>query len=309
MFTWKRDGEADFAHGTLELPKQLLIGGDFRFLSLYKDNKVTETKVGIPMQADIEFAYQPTKNLTVAAALGSYDGNGESRRHYVLYQGGENLSARVGRFFPAFGIYTPDHSILTRKFLGFNQGQETYNAEFAWITQQFELIGTGMSGSASGEGISPRDDGFAVRTAWALGGRSQIGFSYLRGEGALWQRDVYGPFLMLSLTERLYIHSELDLQARRALDSSDPSLPTHRALVSYTRCGWEFTQGLHLLATVETLDTLGGSYVPQQRAYGPGLQWFPRPHLEFLAKVEKRLDEAYSQEYGDQAMLVSHYYF
>jgi hypothetical protein len=55
--TWGSEKEAEFLHGAVEIPQSLNIGGDIRFLSLKRDNRVTESNVGFPMQADVELAY------------------------------------------------------------------------------------------------------------------------------------------------------------------------------------------------------------------------------------------------------------
>ncbi|RYZ80890.1 MAG: hypothetical protein EOP04_25000 [Proteobacteria bacterium] len=307
MFTWSKPNEADFLNASVSLPKNLNIGGDVRFLSLHKDNKVTESNVGFPMQADMEFAYKLFDQLTLDVGVGSYDGTPDSRRHFIMYQPNENWFVRAGRFFPAYGIMNPEHSILTRRFLKFDQGQETNNLELGYLNEDFELIVNGISGTMGEE--MKRDDGYSARFAYYLGKNNQVGANYLHGEGAIWERDVYGVFALVSIGKNGFIQSEIDLQSRKALDSTDESLPSNKALVTFTRVTWEVARGVNIFESIETLDPSGEDFSPRQRAYGPGVQWFPRPHLELLAKYELKLDEAFSKKYGNQAMLMSHYYF
>ncbi len=309
MFTWASENEADFAHGAVKLPEGLHVGGDFRFLSLAKDNRITRSQLGFPMQADLELAYQLTDRLTVAAALGSYDGEIQSRRHYLMYQATDNFYVRAGRFFAAYGIYTPDHAVLTRKVLKFNEGQETLNAEIGYLNEKFELIVDAIS-SQGGEGMTSLDQGFSARFASYLGKNSQIGWSLMHGKGLIWERDVMGPFAIIGFGEDLHLQWELDYQKRKAVDSTDASLPDHATLLSFTRLGWQAAKGWQLFVSAETLDPQGSNvYTPKQRVFGPGVQWLPRPHLEFVAKFEKKQDEAFAREFGDQVLLVSHYYF
>lgn len=308
MFTWSKPKENNFLNGAVDLPENLSVGGDLRFMSLHKDNRVTESNVGFPMQADIELAYKFFDSLTVDVAVGSYDGSPDTRRHYLMYQPSENWYVRAGRFFPAFGITNPDHTVVTRRFLKFDQGQETLNAEFGYLSENFEFMVDAISGSG-GEKM-PKDDGYSARFAYYLGKNNQIGANYLHGEGSIWKRDVYGAFALISIGKNGIIQSEVDLQSKKALDSSDLSLPDNRALVTATRVSWEVYRGVNIFENIETLEPLGSNkFTPRQRTYGPGVQWFPRPHFELLAKYEVKLDEAFSKKYGNQAMLMSHYYF
>lgn len=307
MFTWSKPNEADFLSGAVKPPEKLNIGGDVRFLSLHKDNKITESNVGFPMQVDLELSYKFFDQLTVDLGVGSYDGTPDVRRYYLMYQQSENWYMRAGKFFPAFGIMNPDHSIVTRRILKFDQSQETTNVEAGYLSENFEWIIDAISGS--GAAGMPRDDGYSSRFAYYIGKNNQVGASYLHGKGVIWERDVYGAFALVSLGGGGLLQTEIDSQTRKAIDSEDLSLPKYTALITFTRLSWELTRGLNIFGTYESMDPDKSTFSQEQRSYGPGLQWFPRPHLEFLAKVEAKLDEAYSKDYGNQALLMSHYYF
>jgi hypothetical protein len=245
--------------------------------------------------------------LTLAASVGSYDGEPATRKHYLLWQPNDNWFVKAGRFLTAFGIYQPDHSIVTRKFLRFDQNSETLNAEIGYLNENFEWVSAVISGDV-GEHMT-RDDGASTRLAYYLAKGNQVGFSYFQGEGDVWKRSVYGVFGLFSIGQTMFLQTEWDMQARKSNVTDDPSLPDNRALVSFTRLSGELTRGFNLFFTLESLDSTQGDYNKKQRSYGPGLQWLPRPHFEFLAKYERKLDEVYSHDYGSQAMLMSHYYF
>ena len=309
MFAHSEPNEADFANGLIKVPQPLLIGGDVRFLSLYRDNGVTRSKLGFPMQADVEVAAKITEALTLDASLGIYDSEGGARRFYALFQPNEAFYTKVGKFFPAYGILMPDHAIGVRKELKFNEGQEGINAEFGYVQEHFEIIADLLSGRG-GEEVSSLDRGLSLRFAYNLGASHQIGINGLRGQSEVWQRNLVGVFALLGLSEKLYLLLEADREDRKPVDRTDFSLPTHRRFLTFTRLGWEFSKGWHVFSSIESLDPVGTPiYTQRKRTVGPGVQWLPRPHWEVVGQWEKKLDEGFAKGYGDQATLMTHVYF
>jgi hypothetical protein len=193
------------------------------------------------------------------------------------------------------------------RLLKFDQNQETHNIELGYLNENLELIVDLTSGHMYEE--VQRDDGYTLRFASYISSGHQLGFSILYGKGSIWERDAHGVFALLSLGKKGFFESEFDVQSRKAVDRTDASLPANKAYVSFNRLLWELFKGFQIFATLEAMNPESNGYLKRQRSYGPGFQWFPRPHLEFTAKLEKKLDEAYSRDYGNQALLVSHYSF
>ena len=309
LSTWVKSGESAFAYGALGAPESVNFGGDIRTMAIDKDNKVYHTKRYFPMQADFEVAYTPVDKLTMAFTLGVYDQVTGSRRHYIMYTPSENFSLRAGRFYPAYGINNGDHSMLTRRYLGFNEGEETYNIEGGVFGEKGEVILTGIVRTGF-EVFSEERSGFAVRSVIYAGERSQIGLSYLHNVSQLWKSDSYGPFFIWAFSRELYWESELDALTRKSVDKTDTSIPDYSILLGNTRLAYEVMRGLHLFVTYEGLTPQSSQhYTAHQSGIGPGFQWFLRPHLELLGKLEQRVDETWSDKAGTQAELVAHYYF
>ncbi len=309
LSTWQSEKEANLFYGLgPTLPESLLLGGDFRSVALQKDNNTTITKAFIPMQADLQLAWQISESWSLALTAGAYDSTVDTRQHYLMYKPTENFYGRAGRFMRAYGINTADHSLLVRKLLGFNQGQETNNLELGIITEKAEYTLSVTKGKQPGS-LNGQEDGTAARAVFFLGERSYAGVSLLRAQGPVWNRDVMGAFFVVGLSKTLYVQGEYDQTAKKAADSSDLSTPDHKSSVSFFRIAWEALRGFHAFVTTESSDPIGDPrYSNKQRIYGPGVQWFPRPHLEFVAKAEKRLDETFSKDYGSQYLLMSHFY-
>ena len=309
LSTWMKSGESDFAYGAVKTPEHFNFGGDIRTLAIDKDNRVYETKRYFPMQADFEAAYAFTDKLTVALTLGAYDQDGSSRRHYIMYTPSDNFSARAGRFYPAYGIYNGDHSLLTRRTLGFDENQETYNLEGGFYTQKGEVIVTAILKNGFDTQNEDRS-GFAARAVFYAGERSQAGISLMHNEGNLWRSDSYGPFFIWAFTPTFYWESEADTLSRKAVEKGDSSIADYAAILGYTRLAYEVVRGMHLLVTYEDLSPQSSNhYLAHQSGIGPGAQWFVRPHLDLMGKVEQRVDETWSVKAGMQAMLLAHFYF
>lgn len=306
--TWSKEGEGAFLNGALSLPKSLLASGDVRFLSLLQDNRITKTQSGFPMQAELELGYKVVEKLEAVAAFGAFSGEGEMRRAFLKYMVDDHWGLRVGKFYPSFGVQSPDHSLLSRKLLGFDERQENLNAELSYAGESFQAVAGVMLGG-KGEGGQVSEKGFNLKAALLTMKTWAFGLSYLHGAGAVWNRDAVGPYALIGISPKAYLLSEVYYQSKSAVESDDPSTPDHKELISTTRLGYDLWKGFQLFEIFESADGIKGDYTPRQRAYGAGIQWIPRPHLEFYGKFVKRLDEAFSRDEGYQGMLVSHYWF
>ncbi|MGB0993751.1 MAG: hypothetical protein ACPG32_14940, partial [Akkermansiaceae bacterium] len=119
MSTWETKKESP-------LPPWLLVGGDFRYLRLLDDNRDYQ----FLMQADLSFGVD-FKKFGANFTLGSYGGDRvkKLRSAYIQYKPDETVSIRAGKYIPHYGILYADHTVYTRKWLGFGQGEEAYGLE------------------------------------------------------------------------------------------------------------------------------------------------------------------------------------
>ncbi len=260
--------------GQISLPDRMAVGGDVRYLSL----QTKDYRHDFPMQSDVEMAVRPSNEVWFDAAWGRYGEHhkAESRRNFVLWAPSENLSFRVGRFFPAYGIIVPDHTTATRQGLGFGEGQESYNGEAAVRTKYGELFltETVSDGSSVELGHDPdyrlshKNPGYLGRLAVFMGKTAQVGASYrlTTPDDGNWEQT-YGPFAMFAVSKQLYMLAEVDRRATR---------DDHRD-VALTELGYEAIRGLHFQLTEEYIDS---------GRPGVGIQWFPIPHLEALARAK-----------------------
>ena len=254
----------------------------------------------IPMQADLETGYDQDKlAIIVTGGYRAKDNSSQnlneffSRRHYALYRVNDNLNVRAGKFMFSFGLDGPDHITATRRGLGWDQGTESYNLEASYLTENFSTLFTIISSSPD-EKTFQKDSGVAVNSSWYLFDNSKIGISAFQGEQSSYKRFVYGPYMILSLTDKLYLDSEIFLQ-----DKDLKSSPAERqnGYATFHRLGYEAVKGLTPYIQFDRSYLDNSDRNSQYDSYGAGFQWLPYPHFEAFTFIGK--EQAYGQQATD----------
>lgn len=297
------EGEGDFLYGVVKPPKPLDLGGDVRLLQLYQSMATRRTYRFIPMQADLEaaLAFEP---VTIVGTAGvDNDGNFISRRHYVVGRPTRSLSVRGGRFMPAFGINTENHSIGVRRGIGRDEGTETYNVEAAWIDKSFDAFLTGIFGRPDNQQLGAETGGAASASIF-LGQSFKVGASYYYGSRDVAERHVAGPFAILGFSPHVFVLAELDFQWLRPKIAS----ATQSGFVDDVRLDFEVYKGVHLylLQELSMLDTSNKKSLAD--SYGFGVQLFPRPHLELNLLYQRQRIGGTDADFGDFAFGMFHFY-
>lgn len=304
--TWKI--EEDHKAEEAQAAPSFLWGGNVRGLAYMSNNGLFKKKGFIPMQVEGEVAYKFFEKYTAVFSAGVYDRAVQAQRFYLLANFTDHLYARIGKFFPAYGIFTDDHSIVTRKGIGFNEGRETENVEVGLVGELGEIVVDGIVGESSDK-FSANEQGATVRAAWYAKGKSQIGASFLSTSSSVWKRTMYGLFAIAGITKSFYVLTEVDQEWKKSADQNEISTPGNTRLLTYNKIGWEFLPGVHSFVTYENSLPTKGAFEPRLWGYGPGVQWFPIEHLEFLAQWQKKYNSFYPSQPGSLATLMLHYYF
>jgi len=304
--------EGDFAYGLIELPKSVDAMLSYRGVYAYVNTPFVQRGQYTYMQGDLEAAYH-TPWLFFDATLGlrsGREGGLVSRRHYAGLQATEELSFRLGRFFPGFGINTADHLIPTKSNLGWDESreQESYNLEAAWIGEQYNLIATADFGRPDASEPNPNanhETGGGITGSRSFADHHKVGASYFYGDGSSTRRHLFGPWAILGFTPNFYLLSEWDLRREEA--KSAGSSATWGGM-NYQKLGYELTQGLHVYATQDysRLDFKDPTSI--KNSFGLGAQLFPRPHFELNFQWQKLKTVALSEDYTDLAWLMLNIY-
>ncbi|MBI3542468.1 MAG: hypothetical protein HY075_04235 [Deltaproteobacteria bacterium] len=250
--------EEDFLHGAAPLPGWLLLGGDVRLLQAYSDTRSATDVRAILMQLDLEGRAE-YKRLSMLATAGRQEPPANqraitdsliSRRHWLSAKLGADsepdvVQVRAGRFFPAYGLNIPEHNIVTRRGLGFEQGEETYNAEAAYLGEGFNVYATAIFGRPDAASLKSRR-GAAVQVARAVGTMGRVGLNGYTGVGAgdseKARRNLVGANAAIAFTPKHYALLEVD---------GDHSVASAWGGAEYFKIAWELDQGLHLFVDQE----------------------------------------------------------
>lgn len=309
MTTWVREGENGFLWNSITVPSPIAIGANVRHINYKKDLEGTTTDRIFIMQVEGEIAVKLGSKVWVDFSRGGYNKFEQTQRAYVLFTPNENLFFRAGKFFAPYGIYEADHTAMTRRDLGFDQGMETINAEIGLQSEAGEVLVNAILGdSKTGDkSFDPRskDQGFMLRAASYYGGKSQFGANILTTTGDYVNRELIGAFAITGIGDRFLYLGEVDLEQKR-LVTGDNTAKQHRALISHQRAAWEAIRGLHFSANWDSLIPMNSELHTRKWSVGPGIQWFPRPHFEFSVQAAKIYEGSYSDPRGYDLKMMSH---
>jgi hypothetical protein len=220
-----------------------------------------------------------------------FEGNVDATRFWGLAQIGDELSFRVGRFTPQFGLNMPDHELVTRMGIGFYPGLQYDTAELAWLGENWTLF-AGAAQTVVNTPDTAKEKAATLHLAYAFWERFKIGAStWLAAREDKSHRQIYSANAQLGLTSKLFLLYDIDYHVESATDS-------HR-LMGFVRLGYEAHKGV-----IPYLQFENGP--GKLHHYAVGGQFFPRPHFEIAAQF----DRAYStSDRTDVAYLLGHYYF
>lgn len=295
LSTWGTEKETGPFYGLVDVPEPVLVGGNLRFLQTYMNNAAFESARFLTMQATAELAVNLEKwALSVSA--------GTNVRFYAMARPTEKTSVRVGRFPIAFGINDANHSLVTRRGVGFDQGKEPYALELAFLGESTEAFATFSLGDPF-DSARRLDTAVAVRVAQVLGDTYKVGVSGYYGGTLGATRAMFGPYATLGFGPHAFLLAELD--AVRAKSAAGVST---WGIAQSLRLSYEWFQGFHTYLLQELQKSNFDDPNSEDLALGGGLQWFPRPHLELMALYQKRRMKRVAPDFGDYAWLQLHYY-
>lgn len=314
MSTWGSEGEENFLYAVPTGSETIHLGGDVRSIQTYLNDPAVRTGDYFLMQSDVEVALT-LKNWIVDVTAGTQGGPKTlskkdtfiSRRHFVGYKANDELTVRYGRFLTNFGWNQANHTMVTERDLQFDQGRETYNTEVSYLGEKFGIYLTHMNGRPDDPDVDG-ERGAALSSVFSLGEKSVIGVSGLTGKtNGGGTRQLAGLYGLLSINEHFFWLYEIDHQWLQPNNS--PGLATEqKGVAAYSRLNWEAYKGIHVY-TVEQLRYFNYHAARTRlQAYGLGVQFFPRPHVEINAEFQKQQDISRYDDYYDFAWLLLHFY-
>lgn len=303
LSTWGSEKEAGFLHGAIDrdsLEKWILIGGDLRAVQVHKENAATKTGRFIKMQADLSVGIV-REQWTLVGVFGSIEGESwapTGTSYYGSYKPRDELSLRAGRFTPQYGLYIMDHIVFARSFLGFGLGSTRDTAEVQWSGEQWT---SNLSFSKQFNNPDP-ESSYATQVQYFFADHHKIAINYWRGHTMGFDRDIYGSWMVLGFSPKIFFVNENDWQTKFT------SLNTTRSFVTYNKLGYTLMKGLDALILGEYQKSDLSDVSTEINRYGLGFQFYPRPHFELSGAWTKQNSLALSGQEADYAWLIFHYY-
>lgn len=307
---WGVEGEEGFLEGIVKTPEWLIAGGDVRAIQTYFENSQVRQREFFLMQSDLTLGAR-LGHWTAVGTFGVVGGPSDapkvgtflSRSHYLMNQISEGIEIRGGKFLPQFGINEPNHTVVTRSLLGFGEDRESYNLEAAYLGERFDIFVTGIFGRPDDLSLH-REKGVALSASFNFLDKNKIGLSFYRGSDDQVRRMISGLWGVFALAKEIFLLSELDWAS-----VTDQTSQKTQGPILFQRLGWEATKGVQLYGTYQFAKPDLSRDSTQIDAYGPGIDFFPRPHFEFRAEYLKQRQKSESATYADVAWLLAHYYF
>jgi hypothetical protein len=303
--SWSTEKEDGFLHGLINtetVDDWLALGGDIRGLQVHQENDLIKRGRWITMQAGLEVAVlQPLWSLVAFIGQQNVQLNEwkeYSPRYYALINPMESLYFKVGRFLPNFGINHPDHIFSTRGPLQFGYGMEKSTAEVSWLGENWNFI---ISRYATPKETSANHQTGTTAVVTYTLGNFKSGVQYLSENDDHQDRKIIGALGYLGWTKEFGTLIELDRQTTTALGANDKN-----GISFLQKSSYEVSKGLHVLALNDYFQADLKNGATKNYKFGPGIQWFPRPHLDIQAFWTR--EQTSTSKEGDYAWLVLHYY-
>ncbi len=308
--------EASFLAGSVDLPNWLNLGGHVRLLQTNAESRARKQGHFYIMQVEMEAEAKAAENLEFFATAGRIEpkGSAEDPKDYFLlrqYGVGAQLTdpklnhtvyMRIGRFTPHFGLPIAEHPTVTRAFLGLTPGQERAAAEFHFLTETFDFSATVIAERYLRE-QARKETGQILTGSHAFASTFKVGASYyqsnLNGTGPCHNQNTLGVFGALGWSPRLFSLHEID-QGRCSEGT--------QTLLSFHKLGYELQPGLITFVTHEYANSDADHREPHFEVQGIGVQYFPRPHWDFLANFRREMNTAIDPSEDLVLWLLLHYY-
>ena len=325
--TWSYKGEEGILHGAVDtssVDEWLAIGGDYRGVQVHTDYTQKSTGVTnvdgryINMQIGFELGIIQPK-WALVGFLGQYSFNdpahynrikADASRFYGMFKPTDELTFKVGRFQPNFGINLPDHNLSTRTrlemgSLSYRGGQisieDKNTAEVFWLGEEYSFSLAGYR--IRKELTDDNDKGFTYTGSKVFAERLKVGIQGLREKSDVREKKIFGLTGHLGWNEKWSTLAEVDRVTTEPVGGSETN-----GIAAVQRTGYEAFKGFQVLVLNDYYQSDVDNGATKVYRYGPGIIWYPRPHFDFQFFFTKEQRSTLKPE-GDYAWLMTHYYF
>jgi hypothetical protein len=312
---WAYEGEESLFHGLLngskvaawvnsEVDSGLFIGGDVRVIQTHQENEFQRKRRAFPMQMDFEAAYRGkwgSAGLTYGVEKRGEEKTYTLRRWALISPVVENIWIRVAMGTPHFALMTSEHNWAFRQDLGFGPLDRRHLGE---VEYQGETWGALLGSAKSDDTLNSaaRETSTYGTLDVLVNNNKKIGLDVWRGTFEGTERWLRGAHAALGWNEHVTTLAQFTVQNRKSVGTEQQSW------YLFQKTSWEPTKGLWLSGIIDVAQFDQANEKARREKYGPGLQFFPRPHLELQLAYLRVKDLLTSEKEGDEAFLILHYY-
>ena len=303
-FGSEKEARAFYAVNPENVNQWLNIGGDLRGLQLHQEDEKGPRGRFIWMEANLQASVQ-TEKLTAFMSFGKVNQSNQSlvlvpTKYYVSYQFRDELSIKIGRFKPNYGLNIPQHNYLVRGNLQLGPGTERNAFDIQWNGEELNFT-FGLSHSLLNSAIRDEEVAVNVQALVNINDQHKIGLNYWYGEANQYKKIMFGAQAVLGFSENFYALTEID----HLWTKNNSTYEETKSIAELFKLGYELAKGLHLQG-VQEFGKLDTTSMAETQILGVGVIWYPRPHIEFETLWSKRSTAGTLEDY---AYLLLHYYF
>lgn len=312
---WAYEGEESLFQGAVndtaiakwvnaEEDTGLFVGGDFRVIQTHQENEFQRKRAFFPMQADLEAAYRTafgsfgiTYGVEKRGDLKTYT----LRRWALVIPAMEKVWLRAALGTPHFGLMTSEHNWAFRQDLGFGPLDRRHLGEAEYQGETWgALIGASKSDDTLSE--SARETSTYGTLDLIVNNNKKIGVDLWRGTFQGAERWLRGAHALIGWNEHLTTLAQFTVQNRTSAGTELQSW------YAFQKTSWEPSKGYWLSVVIDAAQFDQANEKTLRTKYGPGFQFFPRPHWELQLAYLRVRDRQTSEQEGDEALMILHYY-
>lgn len=310
MSDFGSESETKIGHGLIpDSPEWLIAGGDFRWIQTHVNNDEVIENRFFRMQTQIELGARKDNtwfSVSGRQVSGPPDTKDLDKTKLAGYQLGyqyENWIFRLGLLRIPFGWMNANHTLITERPLGFDQGKESESLEAMYVAEKWDILLSAGQGNPNETDTNKKEKIQTATASWAITESSKLGASVLNGKMGTRDRLLTGVFGITPITEKTAYMAELNYQtARTEGQAARNGWYGYQELIFYPTKGLKtYFQTQYLLADI-------GNPGTQYDSHGIGARWMPRPHFVFEAFGAKQRNRSLNEHYTDQAWVLLHYY-
>lgn len=246
------------------------------------------------MQGDLEVVL--SKGIYFAEASGGFRGSSKAQsqnesdlflRTFYVGARDASFSIRAGRFFPEFGVRSPNHNIPTRKYLFWNHNDEPYLVQASKLSPEWDFTAAWMKGPEETKKFPNTlegKSGYLATVAYKTG-HSRSGVSTMEMSDDKGKSKATSIFTTLGYNDHMYVLAEL----AKKNEINDAAASDAQSWLTTIEWGYEVSKGIFPYLGYEAVysrTTAGGVEGVEAGTYSYpiGLKFYPYTHFEMVAQ-------------------------